>query len=606
MPVRTGFRGLIHRAALIGLPCLIAAVLLSACGDEPPPAATPLPADTPTATPVAAATPEPTAAPAPTSTPRPTATPRPSPVPADVTPEQAGVSVDLDFDLDEATLWGELLDLLTAAERACVRGELGDELLKSVRKQPVTPGEKAHGWEASVFGCLAPEKATDLFLSFVLANMDELTEENEDCLRGLVANVDVVGLIAASMPDADPASAGRLLGFSTSLLACMPVGPLPGGGESAVPVPSAESLLWHHHTGGWIVYSPTVADGVVYFGSDDNHVYALDAVTGDLLWRFETGGVIRSSPTVTDGAVHVGSNDNHVYALAASTGELLWKHDTGDWVQYSPAVSGGTVYLAALAGGGRRVHALDAATGEPLWVAEMPVPFNPELAPAVVGDKVYAPGGFGEFHALDASTGELVWTLDTGIPVESPPTVVGGTVYLTAVNTAYALDEATGEIVWEYGTERLPARDVPAVVADGVYYFSPDNHIYALNAGTGEPVWSWSSESDGLIDITPVAAEGIVYVGFESGMFYALDTTTGELLWSRGGALDSPTVVDGVLYAESEVGHLQALDAESGEPIWSFQKGYFSGIRSFTVTGSVVYVGSLDGGVYAFTAPEAP
>ena len=496
--------------------------------------------------------------------------------------------------------------MLTTTEQSCLRGELGAELLKSVREQPVTPVEKRYGWEASVFGCLAPEIAADVFLSLMLADIEGLTEENEACLRNLVDNTDVAGLVAASMPDADPAGAGRVLGFSMGLLACMPVGPLPGGGESAVPVPSAESLLWHHHTGGWIVYSPTVADGVVYFGSDDNHVYALDAVTGDLLWRFETEGVIRSSPTVAGGAVYAGSNDNHVYALDALTGELLWKHDTGDWVQYSPAVSGGTVYLAALAGGDRRVHALDAATGEPLWVAEMPFPFNPELAPAVVGGKVYVPGGFGEFHSLDASTGELAWTLDTGIPVESPPTVIGGTVYLTAVNTAYALDEATGEIVWEYGTERLPARDVPAVVADGVHYFSPDNHIYALNAGTGEPVWSWSSESDGLIDTTPVAAEGIVYVGFESGMFYALDTTTGELLWSRGGALDSPAVVDGVLYTESEDGHLQALDAESGEPIWSFQKGYFSGIRSFTVTGSVVYAGSLDGGVYAFTAPEAP
>ena len=180
----------------------------------------------------------------------------------------------------------------------------------------MTPGERARGWEASVFGCLAPENATELFVAFMLANMEELTE-NEDCLRDLVADVDVVGLIAASMPDADPASAGMLLGFSTSLLACMPVEPLPGGSESAVPVPSTESLLWHHHTGGWIVYSPTVADGVVYFGSDDNHVYALDAETGDLLWRFETGGVIRSSPAVTGGVVYAGSLDGGVYAFTA-------------------------------------------------------------------------------------------------------------------------------------------------------------------------------------------------------------------------------------------------------------------------------------------------
>ena len=148
--------------------------------------------------------------------------------------------------------------------------------------------------------------------------MDELTEENEVCLRDLVANADVVGLIDASMPDADPASAGMLLGFSTSLLVCMPVGPLPGGGESAVPVPSAESLLWHHRTGGWIVYSPTVADGVVYFGSDDNHVDALDTESGEPIWSFQKGyfSGIRSF-TVTGGVVYAGSLDGGVYAFTA-------------------------------------------------------------------------------------------------------------------------------------------------------------------------------------------------------------------------------------------------------------------------------------------------
>ena len=95
------------------------------------------------------------------------------------------------------------------------------------------------------------------------------------------------------------------------------------------------------------------------------------------------------------------------------------------------------------------------------------------------------PGGFGEFHALDASTGKVVWSFNTGIPVESPPTVIGGIVYLTAFNTAHALDEATGALIWSYGTERFPARDFPAVVADNVYYFSPDEHIYALDTATG-------------------------------------------------------------------------------------------------------------------------
>ena len=68
-------------------------------------------------------------------------------------------------------------------------------------------------------------------------------------------------------------------------------------------------------------------------------------------------------------------------------------------------------------------------------------------------------------------------------------------------------------------------------------------------------------------------------------------------------ALQSPMVADGVLYAESSDGHLRALDAATGEELWRFQKGYFDGIPSYTVIGGVLYVGSLDGGVYAFIAP---
>ena len=217
--------------------------------------------------------------------------------------------------------------------------------------------------------------------------------------------------------------------------------------------------------------------------------------------------------------MYVGSNDNHVYALDAETGSLLWKHDTGDWAQYSPTVSGGMVYLGALADGGYRVHALDAVSGEQVWVAEAPYPYGAEFTVTIAGGKLYTWGEFGEFHALDASTGELAWSFSAGMGAESPPTVVGGVVCLTAVNTAYGLDESTGELVWSYGTERFPARDFPAVVADNVYYFSPDNHIYALDPATGEPLWSY--EADDMINTAPVATEGMVYGSSESGRFYA-------------------------------------------------------------------------------------
>ncbi len=205
------------------------------------------------------------------------------------------------------------------------------------------------------------------------------------------------------------------------------------------------------------------------------------------------------------------------------------------------------VYLGALADGDYRVHALDAMSVEQVWVAEAPYPFGAEFTVTIAGGKLYTFSEFGEFHALDASTGELDWSFSAGLGAESPPTVVGGVVYLTAVNTAYSLDAATGELVWSYGTERFPARDFPAVIADNGYYFSPDDHVYALDTATGELLWSY--EADKMINAAPATAEGMVYVGSESGRFYALDAATGGLIWSAESAwgLRSPMVAGGIL-----------------------------------------------------------
>ena len=49
------------------------------------------------------------------------------------------------------------------------------------------------------------------------------------------------------------------------------------------------SLLWKHTTHGPVGSSAAVASGVVYVGSDDGNVYALNAGTGALLWKYTTG-----------------------------------------------------------------------------------------------------------------------------------------------------------------------------------------------------------------------------------------------------------------------------------------------------------------------------
>ncbi len=88
-----------------------------------------------------------------------------------------------------------------------------------------------------------------------------------------------------------------------------------------------------------------MAAGIVYIGSDDNNLYAVDAESGEQHWQFETGDDIVASPAVTDGVVYVGSLDDHLYAVDAVSGEERWRFATESGVFRSPVVVGGVVYF---------------------------------------------------------------------------------------------------------------------------------------------------------------------------------------------------------------------------------------------------------------------
>ena len=66
--------------------------------------------------------------------------------------------------------------------------------------------------------------------------------------------------------------------------------------------------------------SPSIANGVVYFGSDDGSVYAV-AASGcgqsscQPLWAFNTGGAVVAAPAVSDGVVYAASGDGKLYVF---------------------------------------------------------------------------------------------------------------------------------------------------------------------------------------------------------------------------------------------------------------------------------------------------
>ena len=64
------------------------------------------------------------------------------------------------------------------------------------------------------------------------------------------------------------------------------------------PAPKNLKVKWSFSTAEAIVSSPAVADGVVYIGSSDNFLYAIDAATGKQRWKFDAHGNVASSPAM--------------------------------------------------------------------------------------------------------------------------------------------------------------------------------------------------------------------------------------------------------------------------------------------------------------------
>jgi len=109
-----------------------------------------------------------------------------------------------------------------------------------------------------------------------------------------------------------------------------------------------------------------VRDGVVYFGSRDYNLYALDAASGALLWkRKEEGSWVVATPLMTDGDLFFGTSDTHAfYRVRGDGGATVWRLPLNMRVFGSAVAQGDKVYFGASNG---RLYAVSAASGAIAW-----------------------------------------------------------------------------------------------------------------------------------------------------------------------------------------------------------------------------------------------
>jgi outer membrane protein assembly factor BamB len=240
----------------------------------------------------------------------------------------------------------------------------------------------------------------------------------------------------------------------------------------------------------------------------------------------------------------------------------------------SPVVSDGIVFVPG-SGDPGLIHAIDIESGNRRWEFE-PAGYA-SSAPALTHDTLYVGTWGKQFYAIDVATGETRWRQEIGHRFgSSSPVVADGTVYVGTNGDGplvvsgpedeedfeacafLALDADTGELQWQYREfgEKENINSSPAV-AGGRVYFGGESAVYALDTDTGEEVWTRNISTHP--DSSPAVVGGVVYYGAPiegdsetPAQVWALDAASGETLWTAGiddvSLRTSPAVADGTVY----------------------------------------------------------
>ncbi len=240
--------------------------------------------------------------------------------------------------------------------------------------------------------------------------------------------------------------------------------------------------------------SPAVADGRVFVGSLDGYMYALSEDTGDIDWSFNTHGYILSSPAVSDGAVYFTSEEAEtgvLYKLNAATGALMWQLDIpyeyqftgGTEMMGSPSVANGMVFASADL---RSYYAVNVAAGKVVWNFT-----DPDAQEFIVSSPIYVDGQvfiIDKFSitSLDAATGKTNWSFFTGDELYSSPSYADGKLYLvTSQRHIFILDTTNnGTKLASYETPSS-SWSSPTIANGRLYVGNHDWNVYCF-ADTNE------------------------------------------------------------------------------------------------------------------------
>jgi alcohol dehydrogenase (cytochrome c) len=443
--------------------------------------------------------------------------------------------------------------------------------------------------------------------------------------------------------------------------------------------------------------TPLAYNGILFVPQANDVIEAIDAKTGDFIWQYRrdipedlyavVGGNARNNRNLAiyeDKIINT-SDDNYIFALDALTGNLEWETEILDYQVNSATHSSGPIIADGLAISGRScrprggpnacvIVAHNASTGEEAWRRRL-IP-----APGEPGDETWGDVPFESRHHVGSwmvpsydPELELI-ILGTSVTSPAPKFYLGGTDNKHLYhNSTLALEVATGEIRWYYQHmndhwdldhpfERLLVETRVAPDPDEVTWINPNLQIgetrkvitgipgktgivYTLDRATGEFLWATPTvEQNVVIDIDGSTgevtenpevifreAEQIVFVcptwlggkDWEAGayspitnvMYYPLRNTCANMLATgnfesdtarslteggQGGlAIYSLAARHQITPGTENLGTVRAVSAETGRTEWLYETR--AGTMSLVATGGgLIFGGDANGRFRAF------
>ncbi len=317
---------------------------------------------------------------------------------------------------------------------------------------------------------------------------------------------------------------------------------------------SGIKALWSFKCEDEIRGTPIVSQGMVYVGSYDNNLYALNAADGKFQWKYPTDGGVVTRPMFVDGNLYFGSEDKRLHVISSRTGKVIWTYYTDGPVRSSPTIAEGHIFFGS---DDNHIHAVNLNTGRLAWRFETADAVR--STPFVLHDLVFAGCESGDYYAVDFR-GELKWRFHAKRSITGSTIGTEQAIYFSSMDsTLYALDPRNGWVLWRFRMGK-PSISTPCIVDDLVFVGASDGFIYAVESRSSKEVWRFRTEHQ--VNSSPIVYKDSLYCGSVDGSLYCLEYRTGRLRWKFGtaGAITgTPVAYDDIVYIGSTDHQIYAL-----------------------------------------------